>query len=223
MKKSFLAIALSSSFIFGSVNAYAQAPTFGELQTIRILAGQTIGQTLQTGLGLTDLGILSNRSGICSTLVGGIGAGFVSAKGDAGLTFESIVDEKAIGAAVDRVASKPAVYLAFSGEKPREENIVLLEKTLEDMADKKYTGTVIFHATTWGQKQPADIVKGNAKVAAYLSKTPMNTITLDLPNKQAVLQKVTLNGTEFKLEELGRVTMRDDLVELFKRAAAPKK
>jgi hypothetical protein len=43
-------------------------------------------------------------------------------------------------------------------------------------------------------------------------------ITLDLPKAQAALQKVTVRGNSFTLEEMGRVDIRQDLVDLFRRA-----
>lgn len=220
MKHSIMKLALIGAMgLTATTAAVAADPlTFGEKQTIRIMAGQTIGFALQGALGINNLGIISNRSAICSTLVGGIGGGLLAYKPDAGnVTYESVVTDDDIKLAVKRMANQPAVYLAFGGEKAKEENIELLRKVLNEMATAGYKGKIIFHATTWGQKQAAEIIKVDAGVAAYLAKSDVAAITLDLPNSQAAVNKVTLTDGEFKLQELGRVVLRSDLVALFKR------
>lgn len=220
MKQSMMTLALIAAMGLSATTAAiaAEPLTFGEKQTIRIMAGQTIGFALQGALDINNLGIISNRSIICSTLVGGIGGGLLAYKPVAGnVTYESVVTDDDIKLAVKRMANQPAIYLAFGGEKSKEENVALLGKVLHEMATADYKGKIIFHATTWGQKQPVEVVKMDAGVAAYLAKSDVAAITLDLPNSQAAVNKVTLANGEFKLQELGRVVLRQDLVDLFKR------
>ena len=81
----------------------------------------------------------------------------------------------------------------------------------------KYPKSPLEEARRESQKQAAEIIKVDAGVAAYLAKSDLAAITLDLPNSQAAVNKVTLTDGEFKLQELGRVVLRQDLVALFKR------
>ncbi len=221
MRKSILNVVVAGVIGMGSMAAYAEAKqplTAGEVQTIRVMAGATIGQALQGAMNVNNLGIISNRSRVCGTLVGGIGGGYLTKKGDAGLVYESVVTDEDIKGAVARIMDQEAVYLAFGGEFQRDDNVAMLERTLIALADANYKGTVVFHATTWAQKQPEEVIKNNAKVAAYLAGSSVAAITLDLPKAQAALQKVTVRGNSFTLEEMGRVDIRQDLVDLFRRA-----
>lgn len=221
MRKSILSSMLVGLMGMSSMAVYAEAKqplTAGEAQTIRIMAGATIGQTLQGAMNVENLGIISNRSRVCGTLVGGIGGGYLTSKSDAGLVYESVATDEDVKAAVARIMNQEAVYLAFGGEFQRDDNVKILEKTLVALADANYQGTIVFHATTWAQQQPQDILKNNAKVASYLAAAKLAAITLDIPNSQAALQKVTVTGTDVKLEEMGRVDLREDLVALFRRA-----
>ncbi|SFR55993.1 hypothetical protein [Thiomicrospira sp. ALE5] len=221
MRKSILGAMIVGYMGMGSMAAYADAKqplTAGEAQTIRVMAGATIGQALQGAMNVNNLGIISNRSRVCGTLVGGIGGGYLTKKGDAGLVYESVATDEDIKAAVARIMDQEAVYLAFGGEFQRDDNVAMLERTLVALADANYKGTIVFHATTWAQKQPEEVIKNNAKVATYLAGSSVAAITLDIPNSQAAMQKVTVSGTDAALEELGRVYLRDDLVALFRRA-----
>ena len=221
MRKSVLGVVIAGVIGMGSMAAYAEAKqplTAGEVQTIRVMAGATIGQALQGAMNVNNLGIISNRSRVCGTLVGGIGGGYLTKKGDAGLVYESVVTDEDIKAAVARIMDQEAVYLAFGGEFQRDDNVAMLERTLVALADANYKGTIVFHATTWAQKQPEEVIKNNAKVATYLAGSSVAAITLDLPKAQAALQKVNVRGNSFTLEEMGRVDIRQDLVDLFRRA-----
>lgn len=221
MRKSILGAVVAGVIGMSSMAAYAEAKqplTAGEAQTIRIMAGATIGQALQGAMNVNNLGIISNRSRVCGTLVGGIGGGYLTKKGDAGLVYESVATDEDIKAAVARIMDQEAVYLAFGGEFQRDDNVAMLERTLVALADANYKGTVVFHATTWAQKQPEEVIKNNSKVATYLAGSSVAAITLDLPKAQAALQKVTVRGNSFTLEEMGRVDIRQDLVDLFRRA-----
>jgi hypothetical protein len=220
MKSSLMSLALISLLgLSVTTGAKAADPlTFGEKQTIRIMAGQTIGFAMQAILGINQLAIISNRSAICTSLVGGIGGAFLAYNPAIGsVTYESVVKDQDSLAAVKRMKNHPAIYLAFGGEKTKEENLELLRKVLSDMATLGYNGKIIFHVTTWSQKQVHDIIKTDATIATYLAKADMTALTLDLPNSQVALNRVTLSNGELKLHEFGRVGLRQDLVALFKR------
>jgi len=40
----------------------------------------------------------------------------------------------------------------------------MLEKVLEELAANQYKGTIVFHVTTWAQKQPQEIAGRHARV-----------------------------------------------------------
>ncbi|MFN4264055.1 MAG: hypothetical protein ACK4IT_10720 [Thioalkalivibrionaceae bacterium] len=217
MKKLALVTAMAAVIGF-TVPAQANDLTFGELQTIRILAGQAVGSALPGALDAQRVGILSNRSVICSSLTGGLGAGMLGANGDLDIVFESLASPDDAAAAVARVADADAVYLAFGGNMDRTDNVAQLHQVLRTMADAEWAGTIVIHLTTWGQNQVRDIVAEDEVVASYLEgKDNVFTATLDLANSEAALQNVSFNGTEFELAEVGRVPLRDDLVQLFRR------
>lgn len=192
--------------------------TFGELQTIRVMAGGMVGEALGQTLGKNMLGIIANRSAICSTLSGGVGSGFLRTNAKGAITMESIREAVDVTAAVERMLPADALYLAFGGEWKKEDNVALLEKTLEELAVNQYKGTIVFHVTTWAQKQPQEIAARNPRVAAYLRQADIRVGTLNLDAKKAVLNKATLEGDQWKLTPIGEVPMRDDLVALFRRA-----
>lgn len=192
--------------------------TFGELQTIRVMAGGMVGEALGQTLGKNMLGIIANRSAICSTLSGGVGSGFLRTNAKGAITMESVREAVDVTAAVERMLPADALYLAFGGEWKKEDNVALLEKTLEELAVNQYKGTIVFHVTTWAQKQPQEIAARNPRVAAYLRQADIRVGTLNLDAKKAVLNKAALEGDQWKLTPIGEVPMRDDLVALFRRA-----
>ncbi|TSE21375.1 hypothetical protein Talka_00042 [Tepidimonas alkaliphilus] len=217
----------TTPWIFGlSLLAAAASPTWaqekkpltmGELQTIRAMAGGTVGEALGQVMPMPTLGVIANRSAICSTLAGGIGSGYLRTHPKGAFTMESVREASDIPAAVQRLANADMVYLAFGGEWKRDDNVALLEKTLEELAAQQYKGTLVFHVTTWAQKQPQDIVARNPRVADYLRKSSMAVGTLNLDAKKATLNRLALDGDQFKLTAVAEVPLRDDLVALFRR------
>jgi hypothetical protein len=209
--------------LLGATGSFALAQdkkplTFGELQTIRVMAGGMVGEALGQTLGKNMLGIIANRSAICSTLSGGVGSGFLRTNAKGAVTMESIKEPVEAAAAVERMLPADALYLAFGGEWKKEDNVAMLEKVLEELAANQYKGTIVFHVTTWAQKQPQEIASRNARVAAYLRQADIRVGTLNLDAKKAVLNRAALEGDQWKLTPLGEVPMRDDLVALFRRA-----
>jgi hypothetical protein len=133
------------------------------------------------------------------------------------LSFESVRDANDVPVALERLLAADAMYLAFGGEWKREDNIATLEKSLEELAIHGYKGTIVFHLTTWAQRQPHDIAARNPRVAAYLRTADILIGTLNLDAKEATLQTVKLEGSEWKLSPVAKVALRDDLVALFPR------
>lgn len=219
MKKSLVTIALSA--LAFSTSAFAQEAkkplTFSEIQTIRIMAGGVVGNALAKTMERPSMGILTNRSVICNDLAGGIGGTLTVNKPDSKLTFESVKDKAEIAPAVAHLLPTDGVYLAFGGEWKKEENMALLETALEQLAEHNYKGSLIFHVTTWAQKQPQEIAARNPKVTKYFETAQLRAVTLDLNKKEALINKVTFDGKDYKLNVAATAPMRDDLVELFKR------
>lgn len=219
MKKSLLVVALSA--LAFSSSAFAQEAkkplTFSEIQTIRIMAGGVVGNALAKTMERPSMGILANRSVICNDLAGGIGGTLTVNKPDSKFTFESVKDKAEIAPAVAHLLPADGIYLAFGGEWKKEENMALLEAALEQLAEHNYKGSVIFHVTTWAQKQPQEIAARNAKVAKYFETANLRAVTLDLGKKEAMINKVAFDGKEYKLNVAATAPLRDDLVELFKR------
>jgi hypothetical protein len=219
MKKALLTVALSAlAFSSAAFAQEAKKPlTFSEIQTIRIMAGGVVGNALAKTMERPHLGILANRSVICNDLAGGIGGTLTVNKADSQLTFESVKDKAEIAPAVAHLLSSNGIYLAFGGEWKKEENMALLEVALEQLAEHHYKGSVIFHVTTWAQKQPQEIAARNPKIAKYFETATLRAVTLDLNKKEAMINKVTFDGKAYKLNVAATAPMRDDLVELFKR------
>ncbi|OYV40194.1 MAG: hypothetical protein B7Z83_01535 [Thiomonas sp. 20-64-5] len=219
MKKTLFAVALSA--LAFSTSAFAQEAkkplTFSEIQTIRIMAGGVVGNALAKTMERPSMGILANRSVICNDLAGGIGGTLTVNKPDSKLTFESVKDTAEIAPAVAHLLPADGIYLAFGGEWKKEENMALLEAALEQLAEHHYKGSVIFHVTTWAQKQPQDIAARNAKVAKYFETANLRAVTLDLNKKEAMINKVSFDGKDYKLNVAATAPLRDDLVDLFKR------
>ncbi|MDD4886302.1 MAG: hypothetical protein PHO64_05180 [Thiomonas sp.] len=219
MKKALLTVALSAlAFSSAAFAQEAKKPlTFSEIQTIRIMAGGVVGNALAKTMERPHLGILANRSVICNDLAGGIGGTLTVNKADSELTFESVKDKAEIAPAIARLLPSDGLYMAFGGEWKKEENMALLEAALEQLAEHNYKGSVIFHVTTWAQKQPQEIAARNPKIAKYFETATLRAVTLDLNKKEAIINKVTFDGKAYKLNVAATAPLRDDLVELFKR------
>lgn len=219
MKTTLLTVALSALAFSSSVFAdEAKKPlSFSEVQTIRIMAGGVVGNALAKTMERPHLGLLANRSLICNDLAGGIGGTLTVNKADSLLTFESVKDKAEIAPAVAHLLPSDGIYLAFGGEWKKEENMALLEAALDQLAEHGYKGSVIFHVTTWAQKQPQEIAARNPRVAKYFETANLRAVTLDLNKKEAMINKVTFDGKDYKLNVAATAPLRDDLVALFKR------
>lgn len=214
MKKSFIIML----FALLSISAFAADKlTFGELQTIRVLAGQTVGSAMVYPFEVEKLGILSNRSTICSTLVGAIAGTYSAIKPDFGLEIESIATPEQAEAAVNRVASQEVIYLAFSGDMKPGENLPLLKAVLMNLAAQNWQGTLVIHVTTWAQGLVQKIAAEESMIANYLKQTKMRTVKLDLPRGQGIMMDVVYDGIDFQVEENARIRLPARLVELFGR------
>ncbi|MDY0330874.1 MAG: hypothetical protein RBR52_10305 [Thiomonas sp.] len=219
MKKSLLTVALSALALSSAALAQeTRKPlTFSEIQTIRIMAGGVVGNALAKTMERPHLGVLANRSVICNDLAGGIGGTLTVNKADSQLTFESVKDKAETAPAIARLLPSDGIYMAFGGEWKKEENMALLEAALEQLAEHHYKGSVIFHVTTWAQKQPQEIAARNPRIAKYFETATLRAVTLDLNKKEAMINKITFDGKDYKLSVAATAPLRDDLVELFKR------
>ncbi|WP_449370670.1 hypothetical protein [Thiomonas sp.] len=219
MKKSLLTVALSALALSSAALAQeTRKPlTFSEIQTIRIMAGGVVGNALAKTMERPHLGVLANRSVICNDLAGGIGGTLTVNKADSQLTFESVKDNAETAPAIARLLPSDGIYMAFGGEWKKEENMALLEAALEQLAEHHYKGSVIFHVTTWAQKQPQEIAARNPRIAKYFETATLRAVTLDLNKKEAMINKITFDGKDYKLSVAATAPLRDDLVELFKR------
>lgn len=222
MKRTFRLLPLSMACAVGLVSPWANAQdkktlTFGEIQTIRIMAGGVVGNALANTMERPHMAMIANRSAVCSSLAGGIGGALTQNKADSLFTFESAKDVADTALAVDRTVAADGIYLAFGGEWKKEDNMAMLESTLEKLADKGYKGSVIFHVTSWAQKQPQEIAVRNPKVAAYFKSAQLRALTLNLDAKEATINKVTFDGSQFALAPAAKAPLRDDLVALFRR------
>lgn len=214
VKKSFIIMifALLASSVFA-----ADKLTFGELQTIRALAGQTVGSAMIYPFEVKKLGILSNRSAICSTLVGAIAGTYAAIKPDFGLEIESIATLEEVELAVNRVATQEVIYLAFSGNMTAQENLPLLKAVLMNLVAQNWQGTLVIHITTWAQGLVQKIAEEESMIANYLKQTKMRTVKLDLPRGQGIMMDVVYDGIDFQTKENARVRLPMRLVELFSR------
>lgn len=214
MKKSFIIILFSLL----ALSAFAADKlTFGELQTIRVLAGQTVGSAMVYPFEVSKLGILSNRSAICSTLIGAIAGTYAAIKPNFGLEIESIATLEEVEPAVNRVATQEVIYLAFSGNMQPAENLPLLKAVLMNLAAQNWQGTLVIHITTWSQGLVQKIAEEESIVANYLKQTKMRTVKLDLPRSQGIMLDVRYDGIEFQEKENARIRLPVRLVELFSR------
>ena len=191
--------------------------TPGELQAIRVMAGGLIGHTLGGLLKKDTFGVLANSSPSCNTFTGSVGSGHLHGHPRSAVAVEPIREPAEAARAVERLSKEDVLYLAFGGETKRDDNIAMLERVLEELATRKYNGTIVFHVATWAQRQPQDIAARNANVAQFLRRADIRVVALNLDAKKAVISQAALEGDQWKLTPLGEAPMRDDLVALLRR------
>ncbi|WP_018861810.1 hypothetical protein [Thioalkalivibrio sp. ALJ3] len=217
MKKPTLALSLAAVLLAAPMTVAADSLSFGEQQNIRTMIGGNIGQAIASKLEVESLAVVNNRSAICSALTGGIGAALLVANPEAQFRIAGMGDPEDAAEAVAAIDDAEVTYLAFGAGVSRDTNVALAHGLLSELAKAEWDGTLMLHASTWMQRQVQAAVSKDESVAEYLTGRSMIALSPDLEAGEAVMLRVSFDGSEFTTEEMDRLPMRDDLVELFRR------
>ncbi|WP_018138856.1 MULTISPECIES: hypothetical protein [unclassified Thioalkalivibrio] len=217
MKKTTIALSLSAALLAAPLTAAAESLSFGEEQTVRAMAGGNVGQAIASMMEAESLAVVNNRSAICGALTGGLGAGMLAANPEAGFSIAGMEGPEDAADAVAAIGDAEVTYLAFGAGASRDDNVALAHALLGELAKAEWDGTLMLHISTWMQQQVQAAAEMDEAVAEYLTGRPMVALMPDVEAGEAVMLRVSFDGSEFTTEEMGRQPMRDDLAELFRR------
>jgi hypothetical protein len=193
--------------------------TLAEQYTLRALTGRVVGQAMAQGAPDASLGVITNKSYICASLVGALEAAQLAEKG--GLTeVKTALAEgpEAIKAAVEAVKDADVIFLAFGGELGPEVNKPLTEAALLALKEAGFVGEIFFHVRIWAPGFVKEALDKHPELKEYLEELPMGTFTFDLDKGVFILHDVYLEDGELKTEPLRVLPLTHEHLELLKRS-----
>jgi len=204
-----------------ATDAPAQPLTLGEQFALRGYTGAAMGQVLTGIVRAERVGVLTNPSSICASLVGAIGAQVVAtSKAQDAFAVAALAKPEETAAPVDAFKDRDAVALIFGGQVPAEENYALTKASLRALADANYGGALFLHLRLWVPKFAERAAAEDRAIAAYLAgKQNIFTVTVDVPNGKALVHRVSFaEPAQRSVEVLHQVAMNPTWLDLFKRS-----
>ncbi|MCS6781042.1 MAG: hypothetical protein NZ555_15225 [Geminicoccaceae bacterium] len=216
------ALALGGALLLGIAGgASAQPLTLGEQFALRGYTGAAMGQVLTGVVKAERVGVLTNPSSICASLVGAIG-GQVVATSKAADAFQvaALSKPEDAAAAVEAFNGRDAVALIFGGQVPAEENYALTKAALRALADANYRGALFLHLRVWVPKFAEKAALEDPVIGKYLAaKENIYTVTVDAANGKALVHRVSFaEPAQRSVEVLHQVAMNPTWLDLFKRS-----
>jgi hypothetical protein len=198
--------------------AGAQPLTLGDQYTLRAHVGQSMGTAWTRHLGFSGVGVLTNDSSICASLVGATEAAFLSG-GGARVETRAVSQPEAAAQAVEDLAALPTLALIFGGQTPAEANHTAVRTALAHAASNNYAGALFLHARLWSMKTLERAAAENAGIAAYLAgKSDLYTVTIDRDAGTLRVHRIALrDGRQQIAETLGEAPLDEPLIALLKR------
>lgn len=215
-------LALASAVLVGTTaGALAQPLSLGEQFALRGYTGAAMGQVLTGIVKAERVGVLTNPSSICASLVGAIGAQVVAtSKAQNALAVAALAKPEEAKAAVEAFKGRDAVALIFGGQVPAEENYALTKATLRALAEANHPGALFLHLRVWVPKFAEKAAAEDPVIATYLAaKQNIYTVTIDAANGKALVHRVSFaEPAQRSVEVLHQVAMTPTWLELFKRS-----
>ncbi|MCX7631396.1 MAG: hypothetical protein N2038_14255 [Geminicoccaceae bacterium] len=216
------ALALGGALLLGIAGgASAQPLTLGEQFALRSYTGAAMGQVLTSVVKAERVGVLTNPSSICASLVGAIGAQVVATSEAAeAFAVAALTKPEEAAAAIDSLKGRDAVALIFGGQVPAEENYALTKAALRALADANYQGALFLHLRVWVPKFAEKAAAEDPVIQKYLAaKANVYTVTVDVPNAKALVHRVSFaEPAQRSVEVLHQVAMNPTWLDLFNRS-----
>ncbi|MDW8342814.1 MAG: hypothetical protein RMK73_15125 [Geminicoccaceae bacterium] len=201
--------------------ASAQPLSLGEQFALRSYTGAAMGQVLTGIVKAERVGVLTNPTSICGSLVGAMGAQVVStSKAPDAFAVAALAKPEDAAPAVAAFKDRNAVALIFGGQMSPEENYALTKAALRALAEADYKGALFLHLRIWVPKFAEKAAAEDPVVAKYLAgKQNVYTVTVDVPNGKALVHRVSFaEPAQRSVEVLHQVVMNPTWLDLFKRS-----
>ncbi len=193
--------------------------TLAEQYTLRAWTGRVVGEILSEVYGVDTLGVVTNKTFICSSLVGGIEAAFLSKRGGLSRVITAITEtpddaEKA----VEVLKEADFIMLAYGGEADGPTNKALTEAFLKAAARAELPADYFFHVRIWVPGFVKDVISSNSEIAEHLEAKSNGTFTFDLEKGLFIFHSVDVAGGEIITEPIMNVPLTHEHLDLLKRS-----
>ena len=193
--------------------------TLAEQYTLRAWTGRVVGEVLSEVYGVDTLGIVTNKTFICSSLVGGIESAFLSRRGGLSRVITSITETpEDAEKAVQELKDADFVMIAYGGEADGPTNRALTEAFLKAAARSELDADFFFHVRIWVPGFVKDVISSNDDVAEYLDTRSNGTFTFDLEKGLFIFHSVEVAGKEIITEPIMTVPLTFEHLDLLKRS-----
>jgi len=195
----------------------------GEEVYLRALTGYLVGAELVSDI--DRLAIIALPDRICMALAAAVAASYISKNGYAASEGRVRVFEYAEGVAKRAVSEfKPSgVLVIFGGEAPLAEVREAFAKTLEDLRESGFSGTLVVHVRILLATDRLKSVAADPRLAGYLaSLREVRTFTADLATGKFEFHRVSLSGGAPAFEKYGEAALTAEHVALLKASLPPK-
>jgi len=174
--------------------------TLAEQYTLRGLTGRIVGEVLSDAYGIPSLGLVTNKTYICSSLAGAVEAAFLADKGGLGRVLTALTEKpEDAAAAVKQLEGANTVMLAYGGEADAETNYALTKAFLKAAAEADLDADLFFHVRIWVPGFVKKAVQEDPQIAEYLQDRALGSFTFDLDRGVFVFHAVEV-GDEGKVE-----------------------
>ncbi|MGB9780133.1 hypothetical protein [Caldanaerobacter sp.] len=177
--------------------------TMAEQFTLRAMTGRVVGEALANFYEVKGgLGIVTNKTFICASLVGAVEATFLSLRrGLAKISTAMMEKPEEAKEAVKLLKDMEMVMLGYGGELGGEENYALTKAFLKAAAEEGLTSDLFFHVRIWLPAFVQRAMEEDEKIASYLKGKKLGTFTFDLDRGVFLFYNV-------KVDEEGKVTLK---------------
>ncbi len=193
--------------------------TLAEQYTLRAWTGRVVGEVLSEVYGVDTLGIVTNKTFICSSLVGGIEAAFLSRRGGLSRVVTAITEspddaEKA----VEVLKDVDFIMLAYGGEADGPTNKALTEAFLKAAARAGLRADYFFHVRIWVPGFVKEVISSSSEVAEHLEEKSNGTFTFDLDKGLFIFHSVDVEKGKIITEAIMNVPLTHEHLDLLKRS-----
>ncbi|HGY09279.1 MAG TPA: hypothetical protein ENK37_04390 [Oceanithermus profundus] len=155
--------------------------SLAEQYTLRSLTGRIVGEVLADAYGVPSLGMVTNKTFICSSLVGAVQAAFLADRGGLGRVVTTLTEKpEEASAAVQGLEGVNTVMVAYGGEADAETNYALTKAFLKAAAEADLDADLFFHVRIWVPGFVQRALKEEPQIAEYLQERALGTFTFDL-------------------------------------------